>query len=121
MRVAAAAALEKKGSNIEILTMTDFLSIVDWFLLVSAPSARQVRAIVDEVEKKLKECGASTIRTEGVTEGEWCLLDYGDLVIHVFTDEMRDFYSLGHLWADAPRLELESETFSGQQMGAGLS
>lgn len=101
--------------------MTEYLSIVDWFLLVSAPTSRQVKAIVDEIERRLKVLGESTIRTEGMTEAEWCLLDYGDLVVHIFTDEMRDFYALDRLWADAPRLDLELETFSGSQQGAGLS
>lgn len=101
--------------------MTEYLSIVDWFLLVSAPTSRQVKAIVDEIERRLKVLGESTIRTEGLTEAEWCLLDYGDLVIHVFTDEMCNFYALDRLWADAPRLDLEATTLSGSQQSAGLS
>lgn len=101
--------------------MTEYLAIVDWFLLVSAPTSRQVKAVVDEIERRLKILGESTIRTEGMTEGEWCLLDYGDLVVHIFTDEMRDFYALDRLWADAPRLDLKSETFSSRPQSAGLS
>lgn len=101
--------------------MTEYLAIVDWFLLVSAPTSRQVKAIVDEIERRLKVLGESTIRTEGLTEAEWCLLDYGDLVIHVFTDEMCNFYALDRLWADAPRLDLEATTLSGSQQSAGLS
>lgn len=120
-RIAAVAASAKQGSRIEVLVMSDHLSIVDLFLVASAPSARQVKAIVDEIEKRLREHGATPLRREGVAEAEWCLLDYGDLIVHIFTEEMRDFYALERLWVDVPRLEIEVESDPGKIEGVGIS
>jgi len=103
--VAAQAAASKKGEDIMILDVGDVLAITDSFVITSAPNDRQVRAIADEVERKVKaEGGPSPLRTEGLREGEWVLLDYGDFVVHVFLDETRRFYDLERLWRDAPRV-----------------
>ncbi|MFI5041680.1 MAG: ribosome silencing factor [Acidimicrobiales bacterium] len=103
--VAAQAAASKKADDVVILDVGGVLAITDSFVIASAPNDRQVRAIVEEIERRLKEVGGpSPLRMEGVREGEWALLDYGDFVVHVFLDETRKFYDLERLWADAPRV-----------------
>ena len=108
-RVAVEAAAEKKGADLAILDVGDVLSIIDLFVLVSASNARQVRTIVDEVEKALSEHdGSKPISVEGLGDASWVLLDYGDIVVHVFLTETREFYGLERLWADAERVEWAS-------------
>ena len=104
-RVAVDAAAEKKGSDLAILDVGDVLSIIDLFVLVSASNARQVRTIVEEVESALTEHdGSKPISVEGLADASWVLLDYGDIVVHVFLDETRAYYDLDRLWGDVPRL-----------------
>ena len=108
-RVAVEAAAEKKGADLAILDVGDVLSIIDLFVLVSASNARQVRTIVDEVEKALTEHdGSKPISVEGLGDASWVLLDYGDVVVHVFLDETRSYYDLDRLWGDVPRLAAPS-------------
>lgn len=86
--------------------MGDIIGIVDSFVVTSAPNTRQVRTIVDEVEKQLREqAGVRPRAVEGLDDASWVLLDYGDLVVHVFLSETRAFYGLERLWADAARVE----------------
>jgi ribosome-associated protein len=104
---AAEAAVAKKGSDIAILSVGDVLSIIDLFVLVSATNVRQVRTIVDEIEEALTEFdGSKPISTEGLGDASWVLLDYGDVVVHVFLEETRAYYDLDRLWADVPHLDL---------------
>ena len=106
-RVAVVAAAEKKGSDLAILDVGDVLSIIDLFVLASASNARQVRTIVEEVEKALTEHdGSKPTSVEGLADASWVLLDYGDIVVHVFLDETRAYYDLDRLWGDVPRLDL---------------
>jgi ribosome-associated protein len=105
-RVAVDAAAEKKGADLAILDVGEVLSIIDLFVLVSASNARQVRTIVDEVEKALTEHDDSKpISVEGLADASWVLLDYGDIVVHVFLDETRSYYDLDRLWGDVPRID----------------
>lgn len=91
-----------------MLDVGDIISITDVFVIAGAPNVRQVRTIVDEVERVLKEQCASPPRSvEGLDDAHWVLMDYGDLVVHVFLSETRDYYQLERLWADAPRLDWE--------------
>ena len=106
-RVAVVAAAEKKGLDLAILDVGDVLSIIDLFVLASASNARQVRTIVEEVEKALTEHdGSKPTSVEGLADASWVLLDYGDIVVHVFLDETRAYYDLDRLWGDVPRLDL---------------
>jgi ribosome-associated protein len=100
------AASDKKARDIAVVDVGQFLSITDHFLICSAPSERQVRTISDEIEQVLSKEKRKPIRREGSPEGGWILLDYGDFVVHVFSDEMRTYYDLERLWKDAPRPEL---------------
>jgi len=103
--IAARAADAKKGNDILVLDVGDIMGIVESFVITSAPNTRLVRTIVEEVEKQLYEQrGVKPRAVEGLDDYSWVLLDYGDLVVHVFLDETRAFYGLERLWADAARV-----------------
>jgi ribosome-associated protein len=99
---AAQAAADKLATDILLLDVSEQLVITDVFLLASAPNDRQVKAVVDEIEDRLRELGAKPVRREGVQDGRWVLLDYADVVLHVQHQEERVFYALERLWKDCP-------------------
>jgi ribosome-associated protein len=102
--VAARAAAAKKGENTVILAVEPLLKITDAFVISSGSNARQVRTIAEEVEEQVKaDGGPAPLRIEGLDDARWVLMDYGDFVVHVFLDEVRTFYDLERLWADAER------------------
>ena len=103
---AAHIADQLRGQNIVVLDLTNITSIVDFFVIATGSSQRQMHAIADEVNRKLKhEDGNRRISIEGYrTEGNWILVDYGDVVLHVFTPDGRALYKLEQLWADAPQI-----------------
>jgi ribosome-associated protein len=104
--LAAEAAADKLASDIIAYDVSEQLVITDVFLLCSAANDRQVRAIVDAIEDKLRKAGARPVRREGEREGRWVLLDYLDIVIHVQHAEERTYYALERLWKDCPRIPL---------------
>ncbi|MFC6080031.1 ribosome silencing factor [Sphaerisporangium aureirubrum] len=107
VRVAAEAAADKLAEDIIAYDVSDQLVITDAFLLCSASNDRQVRAIVDEIEERLRiEAHAKPVRREGEREGRWVLLDYLDIVVHVQHEEDRTFYALERLWKDCPAISL---------------
>jgi len=107
VRIAAEAAGDKLADDIIAYDVSEQLVITDAFLLCSAPNDRQVRAIVDEIEKRLREeADAKPVRREGEREGRWILLDYLDVIIHVQHQEERAFYALERLWKDCPVIPL---------------
>ena len=99
---AAQAAADKLASDILLLDVSEQLVITDVFLLASAPNDRQVKAVVDEIQDRLRELGAKPVRREGAQEARWVLLDFGDIVVHVQHEEERVFYALERLWKDCP-------------------
>lgn len=106
-RIAADAAINKKGTDTVVLDVGDIISVTDAFVITSAPNTRLVRTLVDEIQEQLREQADARPRAvEGLESGTWVLLDYGDIVVHVFLDETREFYGLERLWSDAPRLSL---------------
>jgi len=107
--VAANAAADKKASDVLVLDVSDQLVITDCFVIASASNERQVNAIVDGVEEKMREAGSKPVRREGTREGRWVLLDFVDVVVHVQHAEERTFYSLERLWKDCPRIEFDPE------------
>ena len=110
-RTAAQAASAKGGEATVIIEVAAVLAITDAFVITSGRNTRQVKTIAEEVEARLKaDGGISPLRIEGLEDSHWVLLDYGDLVVHVFLDETRDFYDLERLWSDAPRVAWEDET-----------
>ena len=113
--VAANAAADKKAHDIIVLDVSEQLIITDCFVIASAPNERQVGAIVDGVEEKMRAAGTKPVRREGAREGRWVLLDFVDVVVHVQHSEERSFYGLERLWKDCPRVEFEPETGAGSE------
>jgi ribosome-associated protein len=111
--IAALAAAEKLASDIVAYDVSDQLAITDSFLLCSGANDRQVRAIIDEVELRLKQAGATLTRREGEQQGRWVLLDYNDLVIHVPSKDERAFYALERIWKDCPVITLPAAVLAG--------
>lgn len=106
----AAYALEKKALNVRILQVGELSSITDFLLIASGTSDRQVEAIVESVRLGLKtNHQISPIAVEGVKEGRWALLDYGDVMVHIFQEPVREFYDLEGLWSEAPEIEVPEE------------
>jgi ribosome-associated protein len=102
--VAAQAAADKLATDVSIVDVSDRLAITDAFVLASAPNERQVQAIVDEVEDRLRRQGIKPVRREGVAESRWVLLDFVDVVVHVQHAEERAYYALERLWKDCPTI-----------------
>jgi ribosome-associated protein len=98
----AAAASDKKSFDILILDMSGVSLVTDYFIICSAHSTTQTKAIADNIEEKLEEEGIRPLHKEGYGEGRWILLDYGSCVVHIFVEEERQFYNLERLWGDAP-------------------
>jgi ribosome-associated protein len=110
VRAAAAAADDKKATDVVVLDVGDVLSITGWFLITSGSNPRQVRTIAEEVEAQLKQRhDLAPLRVEGLDGLRWVLLDYGDFVVHVFHEEERDYYQLERLWADVPQVDWRDE------------
>ncbi len=108
-RTAAHAAVDKIAQDIVAIDVSERLAITDVFLIASAPSERQVNAIVDGIEEELSKQGLKPVRREGRSEGRWVLLDYAQVVIHVQHEEDRVFYALERLWNDCPSVDLQLE------------
>jgi ribosome-associated protein len=101
----AAAALDKKGEDLVILEVDQLTGYADYFLLVSGRSTRQASSVGENIVRVLKKAGRPALGVEGLKEGRWILLDFGEVVLHVFHQPVREFYDLDSLWGDAPRLE----------------
>jgi ribosome-associated protein len=110
-RVASAvrAASDKKATQIVILDLQDIASFTDYFVICSGKSNRQVQAITDEVTERLSKAGTRAAHVEGYQAAEWVLIDYGDFIVHVFSEDARQFYDLERLWRDASRTEIRDE------------
>ncbi len=105
-KVAALAAEDKIAQDVLAIDVSDQLALTDIFVIASAGNERQVAAIVDEIEDKLREFGCKPIRREGQREGRWVLIDFGDIVVHVQHADEREFYQLERLWKDCPEVDL---------------
>ena len=104
-QVAARAADEKQGSKIVVLNVGEVLAITELFVVATASNSRQVGAIQSEVSHKVREVlGRSPLRSEGTVEQQWVLIDYGDVVVHIFAQEARDFYEIERLYFDAQQM-----------------
>ena len=104
-QVAARAADEKQGSDITVLDVGDVLAITELFVVATASNSRQVGAIQSEVSHKVRELlGRSPLRSEGTVEQQWVLIDYGDVIVHIFAQEARDFYEIERLYFDAQQM-----------------
>ena len=103
--LAAKALSDKKGREIQVLEIGELTTLADYFVIATGNNNTHVRALADELEEKLKGEGLPPARVEGYRSNSWILLDWGNVVIHIFTQEGRDFYDLDHLWADGKNVE----------------
>lgn len=99
---AVQAAADKMATDILMLDLRQRCSFADYFVVCSGSSERQIKAILEEVDKSLGQEGAPLLRTEGSTESGWVLLDFGDVIIHIFSPDIRDYYRIENIWADGP-------------------
>ncbi len=102
-RSIARLAAEKKGEDIVLMDMRNISTMCDWFVLVSAASSRRIQTISNEIQRKLSKGRVKPRNVEGKTNPHWALLDYGDVVVHVFHKDIREFYGLERLWSDAKK------------------
>jgi ribosome-associated protein len=102
-------ALDKNAKTPVILKVAELSSFADYFLICHGDSRRQVQGIARNIEEKLKKAGFTPLGLEGLQEGNWVLMDYGDVIIHIFQKSVREFYDLERLWVDAPRLDVDEE------------
>ena len=117
-QLAAQAAADKLATDVSIVDVSERLAITDAFVLASAPNERQVQAIVDAVEERLREHGIKPVRREGMTENRWVLLDFVDVVVHVQHAEERAYYALERLWKDCPTIPFTDSAARGQGAAA---
>jgi len=102
VNIAVLAAEDKKSVDVTVLDIRKITVIADYFIICSGRSKPQVQAIAENIMEKMDSEGVTALRREGFREGEWVLLDFGDVVVHVFQDAVRQFYNLERLWGDAP-------------------
>lgn len=108
VQLAASAALDKKATDLDVLSVGTLTSIADYFVICSAGNERQAQAIADSVVERLRtEMSVRPLLVEGTNPGRWILLDFGDFIVHIFTEEVRRFYGLERLWGDAPNVTAE--------------
>ncbi len=110
---AARAAATKNGRDVVVLDVRELIVITDYFVIASGTSDRQVKTIAEEIENALRAHGSKPVRREGEREGSWVLLDFVDVVAHVFLEQQREFYNLERLWSDAPSVAWEERAASG--------
>jgi ribosome-associated protein len=115
VHAAARAAADKLAQQLVAFDVSEQLAITDAFLIASAANDRQVKAIVDEIEDKLRDIGAKPVRREGERDGRWVLIDYGEIVVHVQHEEERAYYALERLWRDCPTIDLPPDVTSSER------
>ena len=116
-KAAAAAADDKKAEDLLVLDLTELSDVCDYFVIATGTNFRQVDAIIDEVEEQVAQaCGEHPFSIEGRDERSWILMDYGSVIVHVFTPEAREYYRLEKLWGDAPEVDmgLEGDAAAGE-------
>ncbi|HEX8637229.1 MAG TPA: ribosome silencing factor [Pyrinomonadaceae bacterium] len=110
VKLALTCASEKKASNLTVIDLREIASFTEFFVVASGGNQRQVQAISDEINERLKkELNSRPVRIEGYSSGEWILLDYGDFIVHVFEKNAREFYDLERLWRDAKRVDVPDD------------
>jgi ribosome-associated protein len=114
------ASLEKKAKAIVILNVSAISSFADYFILCSGTSDRQVQAVASSIQESLKKAGMLPLGVEGEAGGKWILLDYDDVIIHVFLESVRTFYDLERLWSETPRMAVPDETASLEALAEGM-
>ena len=106
--IAAKALDDKKARDVKVLKTAEQTVLADYFVICNGTSSTHIKALVDEVDKQLSEAGEPPIRREGLRSDIWVLMDFGSVIVHVFTDEARKFYNLERLWSDSEKVPLSS-------------
>ncbi len=101
--------IEKKASDVVVLCVAEISAFADWFIICSGASDRQVRAIASSIQESVKKTGVLPLGVEGEAEGKWVLLDYDDVIVHIFLESIRTFYDLERLWSEAPRIPIPAD------------
>jgi len=117
----ANAALDKKAKNLVVIAVKEVSSFADYFVICSGTSDRQVQAITASVQEQMKRNGFLPIGIEGESNARWVLMDYGDVIVHVFYEPVREFYDIEKLWADAPRMEVADDIFELKALDTGMT
>jgi ribosome-associated protein len=114
----ARTAEDKKAEDIVVYDMRGLTDVTDYFVIATAFSRTQVRAIVESIKRDLKDIGVRKMGQEGSAGGSWVLIDYADCVVHVFSPELREYYSLETMWGDAPKVDWSNETMKDERLVA---
>jgi ribosome-associated protein len=114
------ASLKRKAKNLTILNVKEISGFADYFIICSGTSDRQVQSIAASIRENLKECGIIPLGIEGESLGKWVLMDYEDVIIHVFYDPIREFYDIERLWPDAPRMDVADEVTEMKALDKGI-
>ena len=114
------ASLKRKAKNLTILNLKELSSFADYFIICSDTSDRQVQSIAASIHENLKECGIVPLGKEGESLGKWVLMDYEDVIIHVFYEPIREFYDIERLWPDAPRMEVGDDVTEMTALDKGM-
>jgi len=114
------AALEKKAKNVIVLNVNEISAFTDYFLICSGGSDRQVQAIASSIREKMKKDGILPLGVEGESQGQWVLMDYDDVVVHIFYEPLREFYDIERLWSEAPRMEVDENTVELAALDVGV-
>lgn len=104
VRIAVGAIQDRKARDLIVIDLSEVSDFTDYFLVSTGGSERQVRAIADAVNEQLRAEGARPLHVEGLEHGQWVLMDYGDFLVHIFSEPLREYYRLERLWADAPNV-----------------
>lgn len=114
------ASLKRKAKDLIILNVKELSSFADYFIICSGTSDRQVQAIAESIQENLKENGILPLGIEGERIGKWVLMDYEDIIVHIFYEPIREFYDIERLWADAPRMEVGDEVSELTALNKGM-
>lgn len=114
------ASLEKKAKDLILLKVKEISAFADYFIICSGASDRQVRSIAEAIREHLKKADILPLGVEGEAAGQWILMDYDDVIIHIFLDSVRTFYDLERLWSEAPRMDVADDTVSLKALAKGM-
>jgi ribosome-associated protein len=114
------ASLEKKATNLIVLKVKDLSSVADYFIICSGASDRQVQAIASSIQETLKKAGITPLGVEGENIGKWVLIDYGDFIVHIFYEPVREFYEIERLWTEAPMMAVPDDTAAVKALKRGM-
>ena len=115
------AALQRKAKDLVIMKVKALSSFADYFIICSGTSDRQVKAIASWLQESLKKAGMTPLGMEGIQNGHWVLMDYGDIVIHIFYEPIREFYDIERLWSEAPKMMVDDNTIEISTLAEGIA